>query len=186
MYEEIENNIKSIQYFLIMVELSTTSTVLLEIGATFLGVIFALAADHWNHNRIDNNRVNEIIPYIYMEISENLKQIQRNEGHFITEYWLGHETDFVKWKEKEMLLRIIRIYNLMKLAQSPDSLTINERTHYANLLIEIISWFDSKAESDIEFEKKLEKIKQEYYKMTEVLREGDPSQYKNFKPKYFR
>lgn len=74
----------------------------------------------------------------------------------------------------------------MKLAQSPDSLTINERTHYANLLIEIISWFDKKAESDKEFEKKLEKTKQEYYQMTLVLREGDPSQYKNFKPKYFQ
>ena len=47
------------------------------------------------------------IPYIYMEISENLKYIQRNEGPFFTEYWLGHEADFVKWSEKETLLRII-------------------------------------------------------------------------------
>jgi hypothetical protein len=68
-----------------MAELSTTSTVLIEFGATFLGVIFALAADHWNHNRIDNNRVNEIIPYFYMEISENLKQIQRNEARAHTD-----------------------------------------------------------------------------------------------------
>ena len=73
----------------------------------------------------------------------------------------------------------------MKITQSPNNLTINERTHYANLIIEIISWFDKKAESDEVFEKQLEKTKQEYVQLTKVLKEGDPSQYKNFRPKYF-
>ena len=45
----------------------------------------------------------------------------------------------------------------MKITTSPNSLTMNDRTHYANLLIEVISWFDMKAESDKEFEKQLKK-----------------------------
>ena len=161
------------------------SNILVEFGATFLGVIFALAADHWNHNRIDKNRVNEIIPYIYLELSENLERLQRNQSHFITDYWRTHETDFVKWVEKEMLLRVIRIYYLMKISQSPENLSINERTHYGHFLIEILSWFDKKAESVPEFKTRLEASKQEYHEMNRVMQEGDPSQHKTFKPKYY-
>jgi len=158
---------------------------MLEFGATFLGVIFALAADHWNSKRIARNRVNEIIPYIYMELSENLRLTQNNRGPFFIHYWRAHEEDLNKWKEKEMLLRIIRIYNLMSVGQSTEHLTIDERTHYGNFLIEIIDWFDGKAESDPEFKSRLESTKRHYSEMSESLRKGDPSTYKQFKPKYY-
>lgn len=103
--------------------------------------------------------------------------------------WLNQRraraTDFVKWKEKEMLLRVIRIYNLMKISQSPENLSIDERTQYGHFLIEILSWFDKKAESVPEFKTRLEASKQEYLEMNRVIQEGDPSQYKTFKPKYY-
>jgi len=158
---------------------------LIEFGATFFGVISALVGDHWNRNRIAQNRVNEIIPYIYMELSENLRLIQGNRGHFFIQYWRAHEEDLNKWNEKEMLLRIIRVYNLMSVEQSPTRLTVDERTHYGNFLIEIIKWFDQRAESNPGFEARLELTKKEYIKMSESLRKGDPSAYKHFKPNYF-
>jgi hypothetical protein len=161
------------------------TNVVIEFGATFCGVIFALAADHWNSNRIAQNRVNEIIPYIYMELSENLRLTQGNRGPFFIHYWRAHEEDLIKWKEKEMLLRIIRMYNLMRARQSPELLTVDERTHYGHFLIEIVRWFDDKADSDPGFKARLESTKKHYFDMSESLRKGDPSAYRRFKPKYF-
>ena len=158
---------------------------IIEFSATFLGIIFALAADHWNSKRIAQNRANEIIPYIYMEISENLKLTQGNLGSYSIHHWRAHEEDLNKWKEKEMLLRIIRIYNLMSARQSPEHLTIDERTHYEHFLIEIIDWFDQKAESDPELKRRLESTRKHYSEMSESLRKGDPSAYKQFRPKYY-
>ena len=157
----------------------------IEFGATFLGVIFALAADHWNSKRIARNRANEIIPYIYMELSENLRLTQGNLGPYFTHYWRAHEEDLNRWREKEMLLRINRIYNLMSARQSPENLTEEERTHYGNFLIEIISWFDQKAESAPELKRRLESTRKHYTEMSEALRKGDPAAYKEFRPKYY-
>jgi len=47
------------------------SSLFLKISATFLGVIVTLALDNLRSHEKLQKRLNEISPYIYMEIAEN-------------------------------------------------------------------------------------------------------------------
>ena len=126
---------------------------IIEFGATFFGVILALLAEHWYSNRQLQNRLNEILPYIYMELNENLWSLQQQhrDSYFITDYWETYRDDLRKWKEKMILQRIIRIYNIFDYEPPIEMMELFKRRTYATLLVEIIKWFDEKADLEPDF-----------------------------------
>jgi len=159
--------------------------VIIEFGATFSGVILALLAEHWYSNRQLQNRLNEILPYIYMELNENLWNLQQQhrDSHFITDYWETYRDDLRKWKEKMILQRIIRIYNIFDYEPPIEMMERFKRRTYATLLVEIIKWFDEKADLEPDFKALLIERGKHYSEMRANMKTGDPW---HFRSKYYK
>ena len=65
-----------------------TGIFLIEIIATFAGVFLAFLVEGIRSNIQAQKRLNEISPYIYMELAENWYYIRfREPAYFVTNYW---------------------------------------------------------------------------------------------------
>ena len=114
---------------------------LIEITATFIGVLVALALDSRRSTKNIQKRLDEISPYIYMELAENWYYIRsRESAYFVTNYWEVFREDLGKWNE-DQIVKIIRIYNFMELRGSPTIPKYAELTQIENLMTDVLKWF---------------------------------------------
>jgi len=165
-----------------MSEPSLWQTAIVEFAATGFGVLAALGLEHWWSGRNFKKRLDEIAPYIYMELGENLYYIRGVRGNFITNYWESFRTELSKWNE-EQIVKIIRIYNIMEAEQSPRTITSYENKQIENLIVDTLKWFESKAEADPDFRKKLEKVDRYFEEMQKTIHNRERTA--PYRPKYF-
>ena len=165
-----------------MSEPSLWQTAIVEFAATGFGVLAALGLENWWSGRNFKKRLDEIAPYIYMELAENLLFIRRVRGNFITNYWESFRTELSKWNE-EQIVKIIRIYNFMEAEQSPELVTTVQNNQIENLIVDTIKWVDSKAEADPDFRKKLEKVDSYFEEMRKTIQKKERTA--PYRPKYY-
>jgi hypothetical protein len=156
----------------------------IEIVATFIGVIFALALDSRRSRKNYQKRLDEISPYIYMELAENWYSIRfRDSTYFVTNYWEVFREDLGKWNE-DQIVKIIRIYNYMESKQTPTIPKYAELTQIENLMTDVLKWFEAKAGTDPDFKKRLEGV-QKYFKEMQTTIDKEGLSDGAFIPKYF-
>jgi len=119
-----------------------------------------------------------------MELSENKWNLQQSHrpSLFVTDYWETYRDDLSKWKEKTILQSIIRIYNILEDEMPIHELESTKRRTYATFLVEIIKWFDEKADSEPDFKALLIERGKHYSEMRASMGLGDPWHYS---PKYY-
>ncbi len=72
----------------------------------------------------------------------------------------------------------------MEAEQSPETITPVQNNQFENLIVDTLKWFESKAEADPVFRKKLEKVDRYFEEMQKTIHNKDrPAPHR---PKYFR
>ncbi len=126
--------------------------------AGFIGIFIGLQAEKWWEDRQEQKVIEDTLPYIYVELCENLLLFEGDEIYTVSNYWTVYHHILVKWKNPN-LMKIIRVYKLL------DRVHKNEeyRDEAAGLIIAVLKYFDNELKKNKNLIKKYEKVYEEFY-----------------------
>jgi len=71
-------------------------------------------------------------------------------ARFVINYWEVFREDLGKWNE-DQIVKIIRIYNYMESRDTPTTQKYEELRQIENLMVDVLQWFEAKADANIEY-----------------------------------
>jgi hypothetical protein len=130
----------------------------------------------------EENEYQEILDrmsaYIYMELDENRTEINLNR--VVTNYWEVYRSELGNWKESE-ITKIIRVYNLLdSYSRRLETQNYTFNADIKRLIIDVLRWFDDKAEKNERFKEILKEVRLEYSETKRIEQTGEL----NYNPKF--
>jgi len=135
---------------------------LAEFLAGFIGIFIGLRAEKWWEDRQEQKTIEDILPYIYVELCENLLLFEGDEANTVNNYWSVYRYILAKWNNPN-LMKIIKIYELLDRVDK-DKEHMDEAS---SLITGVLKYFDNKLIQDNNLLEKYEKAYEEFYSTQE-------------------
>jgi len=101
---------------------------LISFGPPLFGVLFGFELNRYNEKLQFQNRVDQILPYVEIELRKNIKALDRapvqiTQGDFAIDYWEMYKNELAKWQEINVV-PLTEIYSIIKKMEKPSALQI--------------------------------------------------------------